>query len=175
MSMPETRLMTDPATLPYRPNVGALVFNRQGEVFVARRTDMPGAGGPPEQGVWQCPQGGIDEGETPEVAVLRELHEETGTTAASIIATYPEWLSYDLPAHLIGKALGGRYRGQRQRWFALRYTGDGHDIRLDMQVPAEFDLWKWVPLAQLPLLNVGIKKEIYARLAAYFAPYATAA
>ncbi|RFD20211.1 RNA pyrophosphohydrolase [Komagataeibacter melaceti] len=167
--------MTEPSTLPYRPNVGALLFNRQGMVLVARRTDMPGAGGPPDQGVWQCPQGGIDEGETPETAVLRELGEEIGTTAARLIAAYPEWLSYDLPAHLIGKALGGRYRGQRQKWFALRFTGQDADIRLDTHQPAEFDLWKWVSLTQLPQLNVGIKKDIYTRLATYFAPYATAA
>ncbi|MCE2575007.1 RNA pyrophosphohydrolase [Komagataeibacter sp. FNDCR2] len=167
--------MTDQPALPYRPNVGALLFNRQGMVLVARRTDMPGAGGPPDQGVWQCPQGGIDEGETPETAVLRELGEEIGTDAAQIIAAYPQWLSYDLPAHLIGRALGGRYRGQRQQWFALRFTGQDTDIRLDTHQPAEFDLWKWVGLAQLPLLNVGIKKEIYTTLATYFAPYATAA
>ncbi|NVN38231.1 RNA pyrophosphohydrolase [Komagataeibacter swingsii] len=164
--------MTD---LPYRPNVGALLFNRQGMVLVARRTDMEGAGGPPDRGVWQCPQGGIDAGEDPQAAVLRELHEEIGTNAAEIIGTYPEWLSYDLPAHLIGKALGGRYRGQTQKWFALRFTGQDSDIRLDTHLPAEFDLWKWVRLEQLPHLNVGIKKEIYAKLAAYFARYAVAA
>lgn len=164
--------MTD---LPYRPNVGALLFNRQGKVLVARRTDMDGAGGPPDQGVWQCPQGGIDEGEYPQTAVLRELHEEIGTNTAEIIGTYPEWLSYDLPAHLIGKALGGRYRGQTQKWFALRFLGQDSDIRLDTHLPAEFDMWKWVPLDRLPLLNVGIKKDIYTQLATYFAPYAIAA
>ena len=167
--------MTDPATLPYRPNVGALVFNRQGMVLVARRTDMPGAGGPPDEGVWQCPQGGIDEGEDPQTAVMRELHEEIGTNAAEIIGTYPEWLSYDLPAHLIGKALGGRFRGQTQKWFALRFNGQDSDIRLDTHLPAEFDMWKWVRLDQLPHLNVGIKKDIYTKLAVYFARYAMAA
>ncbi|GBQ76891.1 dinucleoside polyphosphate hydrolase [Komagataeibacter xylinus NBRC 15237] len=172
--MPEDQPLTSKTTLPYRPNVGALVFNPRGQVLVARRTDMPGAGGPPDEGVWQCPQGGIDEGETPQVAVLRELHEEIGTDRAEILAAYPEWLSYDLPAHLIGKALGGRYRGQTQQWFALRFTGQDGDIRLDTHQPAEFDLWKWVELAQLPHLNVGIKKDIYTKLAAYFAPYATA-
>lgn len=91
------------------------------------------------------------------------------------MGTYPEWLSYDLPAHLIGRALGGRYRGQTQKWFALRFTGQDSDIRLDTHMPAGFDMWKWVPLAQLPLLNVGIKKDIYTTLAAYFAPYAIAA
>ena len=95
--------------LPYRPNVGAVLFNQAGEVFVARRADLPNAEGAP--GGWQLPQGGIDESEDPKVAILRELEEEIGTAKATILAEHDEWLTYDLPDHLIGKALGGRYRG----------------------------------------------------------------
>jgi putative (di)nucleoside polyphosphate hydrolase len=112
--------------LPYRPNVGAVLFNRAGLVFVAHRADLPkdAAGG------WQLPQGGIDADEDPRAAVLRELAEEIGTDRAEIIGEYPDWLAYDFPDHLIAP-LGGRWRGQRQRWFALRFTGTDSDIRLD--------------------------------------------
>ena len=113
--------MIDPSTLPYRPNVGAALFNAQGLVFVARRADMPNAEG--AAGGWQLPQGGIDDGEDPELAVLRELEEEIGTRNAVVVGEHPEWLTYDLPPDLLGRTLGGRYRGQRQRWFALRFTG----------------------------------------------------
>lgn len=156
--------------LPYRPNVGAVLFDRQGRVFVARRADFPNAEGAP--GGWQLPQGGIDEHEDPRRAVMRELHEEIGTGTAVIIGEHDEWLSYDLPPELIGKALGGRYRGQRQRWFALRFTGQDHDIRLDLDPHPEFDAWRWANLAELPSLAVGFKRPIYAVLARSFAQFA---
>ena len=98
------------SALPYRPNVGAVLFNRDGRVFVARRADLPNAEGP--AGGWQLPQGGIDPDEDPRAAVLRELAEEIGTDRAEIIGEHPEWLTYDLPPELVGVALGGRYRGQ---------------------------------------------------------------
>ncbi|GBQ20692.1 dinucleoside polyphosphate hydrolase [Acetobacter estunensis NRIC 0472] len=161
--------MTDPASLPYRRNVGAVILNSVGAVFVARRTDMPGAGGGPDEGVWQCPQGGIDAHEAPETAVFREVEEETGMTSLTLLEERPDWLSYDLPADLIGKALKGRYRGQTQKWFALRFTGAETEIRLDLQKHQEFDAWKWVPLAQLPLLNVGFKKPVYEQIVRDFA------
>ncbi|GAA4491753.1 RNA pyrophosphohydrolase [Gluconacetobacter tumulicola] len=164
--------MTDAADLPYRRNVGAMLFNDRGQVLIGRRTDMQGAGGPMEDGVWQCPQGGIDADEDPEQAVLRELLEEIGTDRAEIIAAHPRWLTYDLPAALIGKALGGRYRGQTQKWFALRFTGTDADIRLDAHQPAEFDAWQWVDLATLPERNVGFKRPIYRILTGDFAAYA---
>jgi len=160
------------ADLPYRPNVGAALFNAEGRVLVARRADLPNAEGAP--GVWQLPQGGIDEGEDPRTAVLRELREEIGTDRAEIIAEHPDWLSYDLPPHLLGRALGGRYRGQRQRWFALRFTGEERDIRLDLDPHPEFDAWKWLPLAELPRQEVGFKQATYAVLAVSFAPVAAA-
>ena len=158
-------------TLPYRPNVGAVLFDRRGQIFVARRADLPNAEGAP--GGWQLPQGGIDENEDPRVAVLRELEEEIGTGQAEIVGEHPEWLTYDLPAELIGRALGGRYRGQRQRWFALRFTGQDADIRLDLDPHPEFDAWRWVPLADLPSLAVPFKQPIYEVLAVSFQHFAT--
>lgn len=162
--------MTDPAALPYRPNVGAVLFNREGRVFVARRADLPNAEGAP--GGWQLPQGGIDADEDPRVAVLRELAEEIGTDRAVIIGEHPEWLTYDLPVELVGVALGGRYRGQRQRWFALRFTGEDADIRLDRDPHPEFGSWRWAELGELPGLAVGFKRPIYRILAASFAGFA---
>jgi len=159
--------------LPYRPNVGAVLFNRYGQVFVARRADLPNAEGAP--GGWQLPQGGIDEHEDPRAAVLRELAEEIGTDRATIIGEHDEWLSYDLPPELIGRALGGCYRGQRQRWFALRFTGVDADIRLDLDPHPEFDAWRWVSLAELPGLIVGFKMPIYQTLAKSFQRFAVPA
>jgi putative (di)nucleoside polyphosphate hydrolase len=159
-----------PEDLPYRPNVGAVLFNRAGRVFVARRANFPNAEGP--AGGWQLPQGGIDEAEDPRVAIFRELGEEIGTAQAEIIGEHPDWLQYDLPPELIGKALGGKYRGQRQRWFALRFTGAEADIRLDLDPHPEFDAWRWEDLANLPSLAVGFKRDIYAVLAASFARFA---
>ncbi len=156
--------------LPYRPNVGAVLFNRDGKVFVARRADLPNAEGTP--GGWQLPQGGIDANEDPRVAVLRELEEEIGTARVAIIGEHPDWLIYDLPPDLVGVALGGRYRGQRQRWFALRFLGDDSDIRLDLDPHPEFDAWRWAELAELPALAVGFKRAIYEILAASFARFA---
>jgi len=156
--------------LPYRPNVGAALFSRTGQVFVARRATLPNAEGAP--GGWQLPQGGIDAAEDPRAAVLRELQEEIGTGAATIIGEHPDWLTYDLPPALIGKALGGRYRGQRQRWFALRFEGRDSDIRLDLDPHPEFDAWRWAPLAELPGLAVAFKRPIYDLLAHLFARFA---
>ena len=157
-------------SLPYRPNVGAVLFSPTGLVFVARRADLPNAEGP--AGGWQLPQGGIDEGEDPRGAVLRELAEEIGTDRAEIIGEHPDWVTYDLPAHLIGVALGGRYRGQRQRWYALRFTGEDSDIRLDLDPHPEFDAWRWARLEELPAMAVPFKRPIYEILARSFAPFA---
>ncbi len=156
------------ADLPYRLNVGAALFNRDGHVFIGRRADIA----PGVPGRWQLPQGGVDEGEDLQAAVLRELEEETGTRNADIIAEHPEWHVYDLPPHLIGQAFGGRYRGQRQRWFALRFGGDDSDIRLDAHAHPEFCAWRWAALSELPDLAVSFKRDIYARLARDFAPFA---
>jgi putative (di)nucleoside polyphosphate hydrolase len=159
-------------SLPYRDNVGAVLFNERGLVLVARRADMPNAEG--VAGGWQLPQGGMDKGEDPRAAVFRELEEEIGTAKAEILAEHPEWLTYDLPPELIGKALGGKYRGQRQRWFALRFTGVDADIRLDLDPHPEFDAWRWARLSELPSLAVPFKRAIYEVLARDFARFASA-
>lgn len=159
-----------PEDMPYRPNVGAVLFNRAGRIFVARRADFPNAEGP--AGGWQLPQGGIDEAEDPRIAIFRELKEEIGTDRAEILGEHPDWLQYDLPPDLIGRALGGKYRGQRQRWFALRFTGGDHGIRLDLDPHPEFDAWRWDDLANLPSLAVGFKQDIYGVLATSFARFA---
>ncbi len=159
----------DPNTLPYRPNVGAVLFGPDGRVLVARRANFPNSEGP--TGGWQLPQGGIDEAEDPRQAVLRELAEEIGTDKAEIIGEHPGWLTYDLPPELLGVTLGGRYRGQRQRWFALRFLGSDTDIRLDADPHPEFDAWRWVPLAELPALAVPFKLAIYQVLAQSFAEF----
>jgi putative (di)nucleoside polyphosphate hydrolase len=156
--------------LPYRPNVGAVLFNRDGLIFVARRADMPNAEGP--AGGWQLPQGGIDEDEDPEAAVLRELEEEIGTRNAEVIGEHPQWLTYDLPPDLLGIAWRGRYRGQRQRWFAMRFLGNDSDINLELDPHPEFDAWRWVPLAELSSLAVPFKRAIYEVLTVSFARFA---
>ena len=155
--------------LPYRLNVGAALFNRDGRVFIGRRADMPDRGGH----VWQMPQGGIDEGEDPRAAVARELVEETGIADAEIIGEHPDWLNYDLPADLVGRLFGGRYRGQRQRWFALRFLGVDADIRLDTHTHPEFVEWRWELLAAVPALCVPFKRTTYEILARDFAAFAT--
>ncbi len=160
----------DPSSLPYRRNVGAVLFGPDRRVLVARRADLPNAEG--DAGGWQLPQGGIDDDEDPRVAVLRELAEEIGTDRAVIIAEHPEWLRYDLPPELVGRALGGRYRGQKQRWFALRFLGTDADIRLDADPHPEFDAWRWVELSALPALAVPFKRAIYETLARSFADLA---
>jgi putative (di)nucleoside polyphosphate hydrolase len=156
--------------LPYRPCVGAALFNAAGQVLVARRADLPNAEG--AAGGWQLPQGGIDASEDPREAVLRELAEEIGTARARIVGEHPEWLTYDLPPELLGRALGGRYRGQRQRWFALRFEGRDEDVRLDLDPHPEFDAWRWAALAEVPALAPPFKRAIYAVLARSFVPFA---
>jgi putative (di)nucleoside polyphosphate hydrolase len=155
--------MTDPSSLPYRLNVGAVLFGADNRVLVARRAGLADA-------AWQLPQGGIDPGEDPRTAIFRELEEEIGTAHADILAEHPDWLHYDLPPELIGKAFRGRYRGQRQKWFALRFLGTDAEIRLDAHATPEFDAWKWVELEELPALAVAFKRPIYERLVRDFAP-----
>jgi len=154
--------------LPYRLNVGAALFNREGRIFIGRRADIA----PGVPGHWQLPQGGVDEGEDLRAAVMRELEEEVGTANAAILAEHPDWHVYDLPPHLIGQAFGGRYRGQRQRWFALRFLGEDCDINLDAHTHPEFCAWRWAELGELPSLAVYFKRDIYARLAQDFAAFA---
>ena len=143
----------------YRRGVGIMLVNDAGLVFVGRRTDMPDA--------WQMPQGGIDPGEQPRDAALRELEEETGTNKAEIVAESPGWLSYDLPPEIAARVWDGRYRGQRQMWFVLRFTGADADIRLDTEHP-EFSAWKWVAPGELARLAVPFKRALYRAVLAEF-------
>jgi putative (di)nucleoside polyphosphate hydrolase len=140
-----------------------MVINRVGLVFVGRRADMPGE--PEGDGQWwQMPQGGIDEGEAPERAALRELHEETGIRTAGIIGETRDWLVYDLPPQLIGVAWGGRFRGQRQKWFAVRFLGTDEEIDIGPRDghPAEFEAWRWVSVQDLVGMIVPFKRDVYA-------------
>lgn len=152
--------------LPYRPCVGVALFNDRGEVFVGRRIDT-------DVEAWQMPQGGIDAGEDPQTALFRELEEEIGTAKAEIIDEIRDWLTYDLPPELMGKVWGGRYRGQIQKWFALRFLGSDDDINLQTAHP-EFSTWRWMTLERLPQVIVPFKREIYAEVARRFAPIAEA-
>ncbi len=149
--------------LPYRPCVGVVLFNPEGLVWIGRRADKPNDEG---KGLWwQMPQGGIDAGEDPQAAALRELSEETGVRSARLIAEAPGWLAYDLPEHLIGKAWGGRYRGQRQKWYAALFHGAEDEIDISGHGhPAEFDAWRWERLEVLPELVVPFKREVYEKV-----------
>lgn len=153
---------------PYRDNVGAVLFNAAGRVLVARRADMPNAEG--AAGGWQLPQGGVDPEEDLRRAVLRELAEEIGTDKAEIIAEHPEWLSYDFPPDYAarGVRMAATYRGQRQRWFALRFRGVDADIRLDADPHPEFDAWRWAAIEELPALAIHFKRPIYEELVRAF-------
>jgi putative (di)nucleoside polyphosphate hydrolase len=148
-------------SLGYRPAVGIMLLNPLGEVFVARRLDMPA------MPAWQMPQGGIDAGETPHQAAFRELREEIGTAAAEIIGESRGWLQYDLPAKLAGTVWGGCYRGQRQKWFLMRFTGRDSDINLATEHP-EFDAWQWVAPTRLPELIVSFKRRLYTAVLSEF-------
>ena len=149
----------------YRPGVGIMLLNRAGEVFVGRRIDMPAA-----MPAWQMPQGGIDPGETPFQAALRELREEIGTDKAELLGESQGWFKYDLPAELSRGIWGGRYRGQQQKWFAMRFTGDDSDIDLATEHP-EFDAWKWVSPKRLADLIVSFKRQLYFEILAEFRIY----
>jgi putative (di)nucleoside polyphosphate hydrolase len=160
--------------LPYRRSAGVTLINRDGAVFIGRRKRSRDAGLVPGH-EWQMPQGGIDDGETPVDAALRELFEETNVSSASLIAEAPEWLSYDLPADARGR-WRGRYRGQTQKWFLLRFEGE--DAEIDIHRPAggvhapEFDAWRWERLEEVPKLVVPFKRHVYEGVLAAFAPLA---
>jgi len=163
--------MTEPSPLPYRPCVGVMLLNAEGMAFVGRRAERKGAS-EGEGRWWQMPQGGMDQGETPEDAAKRELWEETGVRSARFFAQTVDWLFYDLPRELVGIAWKGRYRGQKQKWFAARFQGPESEIDLGPHPghKAEFDAWRWVPVADLPDLVVPFKRDVYAAVVEEFAP-----
>lgn len=157
--------MTDRSQLPYRPCVGIVLFNDEGQVFVARRIGMPDA--------WQMPQGGIDDGETPRQAGLRELEEEIGTRAVEVVGETAGWIAYDFPPGIPGR-IGEKWRGQRQKWLACRFTGTPQDIDLATEHP-EFDDWKWVEIASVVDLIVPFKRATYETVVAELGPVVAAA
>ena len=163
----------DRESLPYRDCVGVAVFNANGEVFIARRLMEGDSEESARRGApWQMPQGGIDKGEAPAEAALRELYEETSMRTVQLLAEAPDWIFYDLPDEALGTALKGKYRGQRQRWFAYRLTGPESEINVvdpgDGSMPAEFDSWRWEDLERLPDLIVPFKRDAYLQVVAAF-------
>ena len=148
--------------LPYRPCVGIVLARADGRIFAGERIDTPGA--------WQMPQGGIDGDETPRAAALRELGEEIGVTPdlVTIEAETPGWVRYDLPDHLIGKAFKGRFRGQDQMWFLMRFGGGDNAIRIDTKHP-EFARWRWMSAEEIRASIVPFKRSVYDEVFAAFA------
>jgi putative (di)nucleoside polyphosphate hydrolase len=159
--------------LPYRPCVGMMLLNSEGRVFIGRRRNGPEHVDATH--VWQMPQGGLDLGEDPEAAARRELYEETNIRSADILGSIDDWLTYDIPREILGQAWGGKYRGQTQKWFAMRFTGDEREI--DVAHPAggqhkpEFVEWRWEPMRNLPDLVVPFKRKIYERVVKDFARF----
>ncbi|MAZ03216.1 MAG: RNA pyrophosphohydrolase [Sneathiella sp.] len=153
---------TLPEHLPYRPCAGMMILNKKGQVFVGKRIDMVSEH-------WQMPQGGIDDGEEPLDAALRELDEEIGTRDVELVHCLEEWLTYDLPNELIGKVWKGKYRGQKQKWFLFRFLGEDQDINIVTHHP-EFSEWKWAEVSEIPQLIVPFKRDLYETILQRFAP-----
>lgn len=147
--------------LPYRRGVGIVLLNGNDEVFVAQRIDSP-------EPAWQMPQGGIDKGEEPLAAAWRELYEETGVKSAVLLEETAGWLRYDLPRELVQHVWKGRYRGQEQKWFAFRFTGNDSEIDIDGEHP-EFSAWRWAELKKTPDFIVGFKRPLYEQVVRAFA------
>ncbi|WP_375175784.1 RNA pyrophosphohydrolase [Pseudooceanicola sp.] len=145
----------DIAKLPYRPCVGVMLANRDGHVFVGQRIDNPGP-------AWQMPQGGVDKGEEPREAALRELWEETGVTPdkVEIIGETAGWVPYDLPHDLVPRLWKGRFRGQEQKWFLMRFMGEDADVNVETEHP-EFSRWRWLPPEELVDAIVPFKRAVY--------------
>lgn len=148
---------------PYRPCVGIFLLNNDGLVFAGRRIDSRAE-------AWQMPQGGIDAGENPLQACMREMREEIGTNTAELVSQHDDWLYYDIPLPLADRLWQGRYKGQKQKWMALRFTGDDSDINIATEEP-EFCEWKWLSPHDLVDLAVPFKRDVYQNVLAAFAPY----
>lgn len=159
----------------YRPCVGIALFNAAGQVFIGRRRGRRAADSVAAGYEWQMPQGGIDLGEPPRDAALRELQEETNVSTVSFLAEVPQWLSYDLPLDLSRKVTKGRFRGQTQKWFAFRFEGDEAEIDIDHPAGGqrpEFDAWRWEDIDRLPELIIPFKREVYLAVVDSFRPLA---
>ncbi len=157
--------------LPYRPCVGIMVLNREGKVWAGHRLTPDNGELSMTDKRWQMPQGGIDKNEASIDAAERELFEETGMTHVSLLAQAPDWIDYDLPEELLGKALKGKYRGQRMAWFAFRFEGDETEINITHPpegAPVEFDAWQWVDMEKLPEMIVPFKRAVYDQVVAAF-------
>ncbi|OYU47573.1 MAG: RNA pyrophosphohydrolase [Rhizobiales bacterium PAR1] len=167
----------DIASMPYRPCVGIALFNDAGKVFVARRRPDKGPEYKDPVYEWQMPQGGIDPGEDPYAAALRELYEETNVRSVKLLSEAKDWFNYDLPVDTLGKALKGRYRGQTQKWFAFRFTG--HESEINVVVPGggqhkpEFIDWRWDDLSRMPELIIPFKRGVYERVVTAFSVHTT--
>ncbi len=154
-----------PQDLPYRPCVGIVLINARGEIFAGQRLDSTAD-------AWQMPQGGIDDGEKPRQAALRELWEETGVTAdlVEFVAKTEGWVTYDLPPELLGKVWGGKYRGQKQKWFLFRYLGRDDQVNIATDHP-EFSRWRWIGAEEMVASIVPFKRDVYAQVVAAFRPH----
>lgn len=160
-------------SLPYRPCVGIMVLNRTGRAFIGRRIEGPEH--IDDTHAWQMPQGGIDAGEEPWTAALRELREETGISSVERLGEITDWLTYDIPREILGQAWKGKYRGQTQKWFALRFTGQESEIDVahpDGAHAAEFSGWRWELIQNVPRLVVPFKRAVYERVVQEFAKFA---
>ena len=156
--------------LPYRPCVGVMVLNRAGLAFIGRRIEGPEHIDATHS--WQMPQGGIDPGEEAWPAALRELREETNIRSVERLGAIEDWLTYDIPREIVGQAWKGKYRGQKQKWFAMRFTGDESEIDVahpDGAHEAEFSAWRWEAVTNLPELVVPFKRRIYQQVVEKFA------
>ena len=153
------------AKLPYRQNVGVMLVNKDGAAWVGQRLDS-------ELPAWQMPQGGIDKGEDPQAAALRELEEETGVSAdaVSLVAQTEGWIAYDLPHHIVPKIWKGRYKGQEQKWFLFRFHGEDRMINIEVE-HQEFSEWRWLPVSELVDNIVPFKRDVYEQVVAEFTPY----
>ena len=142
--------------LPMRQGVGAIVLNQNNEVFVGKRKDNP-------IDKWQMPQGGIDKNESPYKAMRRELFEETSITSIEVLKEIEKWLEYELPPNLLGKIWKGKFRGQKQKWFIVKFIGNDNEINLNTKHP-EFIEWRWIDYRSLPNVIVDFKKKVYESL-----------
>ncbi|MGO4706109.1 RNA pyrophosphohydrolase [Microvirga sp. 2MCAF38] len=170
--MPSARGSRKLSDLPYRSCVGVMLLNKEGLVFVGRRRSEGGPEHVADGYAWQMPQGGIDPGESPYDAALREMYEETSVRSARLLAEAPDWYTYDLPSMVAGRAWRGRYRGQTQKWFAFRFEGDESEINILQpgggHHKPEFDEWRWEEMARLPELIIPFKRQVYESVVSAF-------